>query len=289
MVHRAAETVTFGRFKGMHYRDAWNDASYRSWVLAESSETSSRGLKQLRQFFVDYEQYLQMGNPSAFMATSTSPTSATETDLIAILDTGCNQSCHGERWLSRYAAATNTNPVFVDNECPTFRGINGAVRTTGTRNIELCLELLNGGLARGDLRSTEIADSEAPLLISLQAQRSLGLVIDIAAEVAHSQALGADLKLVIKDGLLGLRLLPAAVAEDAADIDLEDMYRDQGGQDDPDRGKEDGESEVDDGEDDHHHFDDHRHYEQGNSYLAIDGDNTRTEQTTGREGRRWTP
>ena len=256
MVHRAAEAITFGRFKGMCYRDAWNDASYRSWVLAESSETSSRGLKQLRQFFVDYEQYLQMGNPSAFMATSTSSTSATETDLIAILDTGCNQSCDGERWLTRYAAATNTNPVFVDNECPTFRGINGSVRTTGTRNIELCLELLNGGLARGDLRSTEIADSEAPLLISLQAQRSLGLVIDIAAEVAHSQALGADLKWVIKDGLLGLRLLPAAVAEDAADVDLEDMYRDQGGQDDPDQGGGDGESEVDD--------------------LAIDGGNTRT-------------
>ena len=261
MVHRAAETVTFGRFKGRHYRDAWNDASYRAWVIEESSNTSSRGLKQLKQFFVDYTRYLEMGNPSAFMATSTSPTSATETDLIAILDTGCNQSCHGERWLMRYAAATNTTPVFVDNECPTFRGINGSVRATGTRNIELCLELLNGGLARGDLRSTEIADSEAPLLISLQAQRSLGLVIDIAAEVAHSQALGADLKLVIN--LLGLRLLPAAVAEDAADIDGAD--RDGG----------DSEHETEEGDSGHDSTDDLRDYEQGNSYLAIDGGNTR--------------
>ena len=272
MVHRAAETVTFGRFKGRHYRDAWNDASYRSWVLAESSETSSRGLRQLKQFFLDYSQYLEMGNPS----TTAAPTSATETDLIAILDTGCNQSCHGERWLTRYAAATNTNPVFVDRECPTFRGINGSVRTTGARNIELCLELLNGGLARGDLRSTEIADSEAPLLISLQAQRSLGLVIDIAAEVAHSQALGADLKLVIKDGLLGLRLLPAAVADDAAEVDLEDMYRDQRVPDEPDREGEGDESETDDGEDGHDYGNDLLRDEQGNGYLAIDNDSTRT-------------
>ena len=163
--------------------------------------------------FVDYRDYLDVGNPSAFMASASSdPRPGTENDLIAILDTGCNQSCHGERWLQRYAAATNTTPVFVDEERPTFRGINGPVRTTGTRNIDLCLELLNGGLVRGDLRSTELADSDAPLLISLQAQRSLGLILDIAAEVAHSQTLGADLKLVIKDGLLGLRLLPADVA-----------------------------------------------------------------------------
>ena len=45
--------------------------------------------------------------------------------------------------------------------------------------------------------------------LSLAAQRHLGLVLDVCAETAHSQTLGCDLQLVMKDGLFGLRLLPA--------------------------------------------------------------------------------
>ena len=275
MVIRGADIVTFGRFKGKPFRDAWMDAGYRSWVMSEVNPNSHRGLKQLNQFFLEYKFYLEAGNPAAFMATNLANTTATETDLIAILDTGCNQSCHGERWLERYAAATNTTPAFVDKQCPTFRGINGTVRTTGTRNIDLCLELLSGGLARGDLRSTEIANSDAPLLISLQAQRSLGLIIDIAAEVAHSQALGADLKLVIKDGLLGLRLLPAVVAEDAVLDTTDDFYDDSHDMDDPepDRDANDNSEESDDSNDTDH-VDNGFGHEVG--YMAIDASTTRT-------------
>ena len=32
---------------------------------------------------------------------------SSENDLVAILDTGCNMSCHGSRWLERYTRATN--------------------------------------------------------------------------------------------------------------------------------------------------------------------------------------
>ena len=266
MVRRGSEMVTFGRFKGKAARDAWNDAGYRAWVMGEARDTGHRGLKQLNQFFLDYKDYLDNGNPAAFMASTLDTDGVSqENDLIAILDTGCNQSCHGERWLQRYAAATNTTPAFVDEECPTFRGINGTVRTTGARNIDLCLELLNGGLARGDLRSTELADSDAPLLISLQAQRSLGLVLDIAAEVAHSQTLGADLKLVIKDGLLGLRLLPADVVMDNND---DDFYND--GPDGPDGEQDDG-AENDEGG-----TETETAAELASSYLAIDPGYTRT-------------
>ena len=105
-------------------RDAWKDAGYRNWVFAEANDNSHRGLKQLHQFFLDYRNYLEQGNPAAFMADvariDNSTTAARESDLIAILDTGCNQSCHGERWLQRHAAATNTTPLFVDEVCPNF-------------------------------------------------------------------------------------------------------------------------------------------------------------------------
>ena len=108
-------------------------------------------------------------------------------------------------------------PNLDENDLGSFRGINGRVRTNGTRHIHLCLELVNGGLAQGDLHSTELCDSDAPLLLSVQAQKALGLIIDVAGEVVHSQALGQDLKLVYKDGLLAIRLLPGDLAENPGD------------------------------------------------------------------------
>ena len=82
---------------------------------------------------------------------------------------------------------TNHGSDLDANDVGSFRGINGGVRTNGTR---LCLELVNGGLAQQDLRSTEFCDSEAPLLLS--AQKVLGLIMGVAGEVVHSQALRQD-------------------------------------------------------------------------------------------------
>ena len=117
-----------------------------------------------------------------------------EHDLIAILDTGCNQTCHGDRWLERYVQATGQEMPDVD-EGSSVRicGIGGHIRTAGTRRLPLILELINGGLAQGDLTSTELVDSDGLLLISMQAQRALGLIIDVAGEVVHSQTLGQSL------------------------------------------------------------------------------------------------
>ena len=154
----------------------------------------------------------------ALMAIQDNPDRIEEQDLIAILDTGCNQTCHGDRWLERYVRATKQPLPEADTTTEVrIRGVGGQIRTSGTRKLPLILELVNGGLAQGDLASTELMDSDAPLLISMQAQRALGLIVDIAGEVVHSQTLGHDLKLAHKDGLLGIRLLPAG--DDAEEDD----------------------------------------------------------------------
>ena len=90
--------------------------------------------------------------------------------------------------------------------------INGVMGTNGARELSLCLELSDGGLARGTLRSIELTGSDAPLLLSLEAQRRLGLVLDLNREIAHGQALDRDLRLVVYNGLFGLRLLSGAFA-----------------------------------------------------------------------------
>ena len=136
-----------------------------------------------------------------------------EKDLIAVLDTGCNTTCHGAKWLARYLKATSQHePQLLPDNAGGFRGIGGITATTGTRVLDLCLELTDGTLAKGNLHSVELANSDAPLLLSLEAQRRLGLVLDLNRAIAHSEALGGDLQLVSHNGLYGLRLLPGGFA-----------------------------------------------------------------------------
>ena len=58
--------------------------------------------------------------------------------------------------------------------------------------VTLTWSLPTGGLAHGELRSVERKDSDALLLLSLEAQGRLGLVLDLNPEVAHSQTLDRD-------------------------------------------------------------------------------------------------
>jgi len=54
-------------------------------------------------------------------------------------------------------------------------------------------------------------DSQAPLLFSLESQRQLGFQIDIANNVVYSTTLKSNLKLVQRDGLLAIRLIPSYI------------------------------------------------------------------------------
>ena len=210
-----------GKYKHKTMYEAYTDHNYRKWVLDNIGNRSSPGMRALKEYFQEMERHHQqatMWNPSgsmAYMALDQADNSCNhveENHLIAILDTGCNQTCHGENWLRRYTHATGQSLPYLDGtSVRNMRGIGGNIATNGQRDIRILLELLDGNLAEGTLRSTELKESDAPLLLSIQAQKALGLIINLASEVVHSEALGKDLKLVVKDGLLGLRLLPSDV------------------------------------------------------------------------------
>ncbi|CAE7212571.1 RE2 [Symbiodinium sp. CCMP2592] len=202
LLARGNKVCEFGRYKHSTYDAACQDEGYRRWVMGNIDEARAQPVQQpppAPRFMaihdgIDYEQV-----------------TSSEGDLVAIVDAGCNMSCRGSRWLERYTRATNQPmPPLDDTPTTSLRGIiiNGSVVTGGTRHLSLCLELVDGGIAKSDLQSTELCDSDAPLLLSVQAQKALGLIIDVAGEVVHSQTLGQDLKLVFKDGLLAIRLLP---------------------------------------------------------------------------------
>ena len=92
-----------------------------------------------------------------------------------------------------------------------FRGIGGKISTNGVRHLHVSFELEDGGLAVGDLNSAELADSDAPLLLSVADQRQLGLVLerDDSGDRVYSRALKNYLKVNRINGLVGIRLLPS--------------------------------------------------------------------------------
>ncbi|CAE7746374.1 unnamed protein product, partial [Symbiodinium necroappetens] len=227
---RGATLADAGKYKGQSYLTAYHDRNYRDWCFEYINDRSHPAMKRMVQFFKEYDNHL--GQPRAYMATEGPPDDMSEeNDLVAILDTWCSQTCHGDR--NRRIDAYRRGPAVL----------NFAWR--------------------------------APLLLSLRAQQALGLVLDLNAEVAHSQLLGKDLKLVIKDGLLGLRLLPADLAgEPTVDIDTE--TGDHTGNPDGNGNHNDGnhldhsngqDSEDDRGNDTHHYPDTSG---ESGAYLAID-------------------
>lgn len=130
-----------------------------------------------------------------------------ENFLIAVLDTGCNNTCHGSRWMEQYLRLTGTDAP-LEHSSGKFRGVGGRVEVTGKRTIPVSFMLESGECAEGCISSVELSGSDAPLLLSIHAQRKLGLVIDTDEGTVFSKLFGSKLSIVNRDGLPGIRLLP---------------------------------------------------------------------------------
>ena len=135
-----------------------------------------------------------------------------ENHLFVLLDSGCNKTCHGDRWLQRYQRAVGVDGFRLSEDLGgSFRGIGGKISTNGVRHLDVSFELEDGGLAVGDLNSVELADSDAPLLLSVADQRQLGLVLELddSGDRVYSRTLKNNLKVNRVNGLVGIRLLPS--------------------------------------------------------------------------------
>ena len=60
----------------------------------------------------------------------------------------------------------------------------------------------------GSITSVELANSSTPLLLSSQAQRSLGIMLNMAEDTVYSKTLDKELEMVTLNGLPALRLYP---------------------------------------------------------------------------------
>ena len=136
-----------------------------------------------------------------------------ENDLIAILDLGCNRTCHGDRRLQRYIHAVDQHhyPLQPDQGAG-FRGIGGSINTKGFRNLDVCSVLklkMAWLLVKSTASRIELEDSDAPLLLSISDQQRLRLTVTLGEqEKVYSASLKAELVATNMNGLLGVRLLP---------------------------------------------------------------------------------
>ena len=107
-----------------------------------------------------------------------------EPDVWGALDEGCNSTCHSRTWAIQTEArlkAYGFQFPWLDSNPKSFSGLGATSRTLGKRKLPFCLELGDQGRTlAGVLDSHEVdTDAHNPLLISLFAQSTLGLVKDM--------------------------------------------------------------------------------------------------------------
>lgn len=204
------------------------------------------GLKQLCHYFWEMRRHAtpSASPASGFMALR--EVRGSEDDLIAILDTGCNATRHGSHWYVNFVKATGCPDADLQVcQGSKMKGIGGNMRVGGKRLLEVCFELNCGSFARGTLPSLELMGSHAPLLLSLESQRQLGFKIDVANHVVYSTALQSELKLVQRDGLLAIRLIPSylglncTITEECPSRDDEPSMKDEYDAQEPEPGQDD--------------------------------------------------
>ena len=209
----ALRKITFGKHKDKTFGEAWKDQNYVKWCLENQDAHSNSGLKSLTQYF---RERIRAGHHTDFDVTEKHRVAmmaiineASENDMLAILDTGCNVTCHGSEWLMRYCQTTGLDiPELLPVPDNGVRGIGGNISIGGARELPVSFALENGDYARGTMYSLELSGSSAPLLLSIKSQKQLGFKIDIANHVVESTVLGSNLLLTDRDGLMAIRLLP---------------------------------------------------------------------------------
>ena len=105
---------------------------------------------------------------------------STSKDLYLALDEGCNTTCHSEA--RAFMAETKLKRYGLDipwisEQGKSFLGLGASTKTQGQRTIPFALRLKEGEAVPGTMDSHQtMGPQKTPLLLSLYAQASLGLV-----------------------------------------------------------------------------------------------------------------
>ena len=108
----------------------------------------------------------------------------TDPRVFAVLDDGCNRTCHTPAFIDHMRAVLESEGKELSpliGEAKHFSGIGGC-RATGRRSIPFGSALPDGSSVRAVLMSNELnIGTERIMLLSIKAQATLGLVKDTRA------------------------------------------------------------------------------------------------------------
>ena len=133
-----------------------------------------------------------------------------EFDARALLDTGCNNTCHGADWMRRFIEVCGYEPP-LEPTSGSFKGLGGQVEVLGIRHLPVTMKALDGTIIHGVIASTELERSGAPLLISSPAQKRLGLVLDMGEGTVYSKLMDKEIEIETVNGMPAIRLWPGAL------------------------------------------------------------------------------
>ena len=134
----------------------------------------------------------------------------TDPRVFALLDEVCNRTCHGGRWMIN----AQTNPELIGKSLSSITGGEksycglGRSKSLGRRKIPWSVVLSDETFVGGSLSSNEMKNSyDLPLLLSLQAQATLGVVKDTrSGKLWWTDYKGSELQLYEVEGS-GLRAI----------------------------------------------------------------------------------
>ena len=137
--------------------------------------------------------------------------SPSEKNVYGALDEGCNATCHSKAW-GRLAEdklkGFNLSFPWMDATTKSFAGLGATTKTLGKRKLPFCLSLDFGlDTLAGIMESHEVnTEARNPLLISLFAQATLGLVKNMRACTCLIGSKELELSRCVHTGLLLINL-----------------------------------------------------------------------------------
>ena len=163
-----------GKTYGWIYK---NEAAYTKMIVAKNNGEHLRDPHLISYaIYASHRKRLEKSS-AAFMSQSLDINEQSEY-MCAVLDTGCNNTCHGDKWMQKhqqlYGQVIEQEPA--DGK---FKGVGGKVEVACKRTIPMKMLTTEQDLVPGSIASVELQDSDAPLLLSVHAQRALGLVLDL--------------------------------------------------------------------------------------------------------------
>ena len=131
LVEFRSRVLGSGVHKGRTFRAIYEkEKTYVKSIVTkyQSGNLKDSQLCELASYFIQEDD----GGSVALMAGLDEGQEDREDEVVAVLDTGCNNTCHGDGWMRKFVRITGTEPVEEPAEGG-FRGVGGKVEVSCKR------------------------------------------------------------------------------------------------------------------------------------------------------------